>query len=410
MLAPEVVSRRGHVRTRRTGRVATGAAAIATATLFLPATDAAAAPAAVTGVAPASTTAAQKITISGNAYSAPELTVRPGTAVTWFNKDEAPHTVTVTAGPEKFDSGTVEKGRSYTHRFNRAGTYRYYCAVHPEMVAQVVVRGAKGEPTQGSDAPAQTGPVSGLLQGLLPRDTEHSSARPVAHLPASLPAVPAPDDDPSTEHTPRRHGDNTDTPAGGGERSATPTPSSYPWQPAADPASGAIDPFLAHLEAAHLNRGPGAQAQDIAEFDSWGRTHLFLLRQMTEYFQGRDSVYGNSPGTSTFAQHMDSAHYTRSPMGQVTDITQFDSWNRSHLALVRTMLDPAVGTGSAAASVPALAVFLQHMDAAHWNTSVNGQATAITDDFQGWLTSHQKLVETMLAASGDGSADRRRDR
>ena len=70
--------------------------------------------------------------------------------------DTAPHTVTVTSGPVKFDSGTLQKGESFSYTFKETGTYEYYCAVHPDMTASVKVvggsHGADPGPDPGADA------------------------------------------------------------------------------------------------------------------------------------------------------------------------------------------------------------------------------------------------------------------
>jgi hypothetical protein len=63
--------------------------------------------------------------------------------------DKVPHTVTSgnpTSGEQSalFDSGLkspIMAGEKWEHRFNAAGTYDYYCQLHPRMAAQVVVSG-----------------------------------------------------------------------------------------------------------------------------------------------------------------------------------------------------------------------------------------------------------------------------
>src|SRR5215203_1641824 len=109
-----------------------------------------------------------------------QLSVAPGTTVTWVNEGEAPHTVTSTDGKE-LDSATLQPGDTYSFTFkdDDAGeTYAYQCTIHPEMTASVTVSGG-GEAT--SSASASMSPSAS------------ASASPTATLPGtggiSLPLV-----------------------------------------------------------------------------------------------------------------------------------------------------------------------------------------------------------------------------
>jgi plastocyanin len=84
--------------------------------------------------------AARDVTIDNFSYDPPELTVAPGTKVTWINRDDVPHTVTSTAKPKRFDSGTLDTDQRFAHVFTDPGTYEYFCAVHPKMTARVLVK------------------------------------------------------------------------------------------------------------------------------------------------------------------------------------------------------------------------------------------------------------------------------
>jgi len=77
--------------------------------------------------------------IQGFRFCPTTLRVQTGTTITWTNDDNVPHTVTSRTGPH-FDSGSLAQGRSWSHRFDRAGTFSYYCAIHPRMRATVEVR------------------------------------------------------------------------------------------------------------------------------------------------------------------------------------------------------------------------------------------------------------------------------
>jgi plastocyanin len=71
------------------------------------------------------------------------LEVRAGTRVTWTNHDEITHTVTSGApgSPDgRFDVRLDGKGVSGGTVFTDRGVYPYFCARHPSMRGEVVVR------------------------------------------------------------------------------------------------------------------------------------------------------------------------------------------------------------------------------------------------------------------------------
>ena len=72
-----------------------------------------------------------------------EINVAIGTTVSWNNDDSATHTVTsgtVTAGiTDVFDSSLFRAGDIYKFTFDKAGTYDYFCVIHPWMTGIVNV-------------------------------------------------------------------------------------------------------------------------------------------------------------------------------------------------------------------------------------------------------------------------------
>lgn len=78
------------------------------------------------------------VVIKGFAFSPSELRIKIGEKVEWTNMDSSSHTVTSDSGNE-LNSGTLSKGESYTHTFNALGTYEYYCTIHPNMKAKIIV-------------------------------------------------------------------------------------------------------------------------------------------------------------------------------------------------------------------------------------------------------------------------------
>ncbi|RPI81905.1 MAG: hypothetical protein EHM34_07765, partial [Nitrosopumilales archaeon] len=77
-------------------------------------------------------------------YEPPTLTVPTGTTVTWKNADSTLHTVTSGSAESgvsgtEFDSSYMAGGKTFQHTFSSAGTFDYYCTLHPFMKGQVVV-------------------------------------------------------------------------------------------------------------------------------------------------------------------------------------------------------------------------------------------------------------------------------
>ena len=76
--------------------------------------------------------------IQGMSFVQPQIEIAVGTTVTWKNEDQLAHTVTAT--DKGFDSGMIEPGSSWSHTFNQAGTFTYFCTPHPFMKGTVVVK------------------------------------------------------------------------------------------------------------------------------------------------------------------------------------------------------------------------------------------------------------------------------
>jgi plastocyanin len=78
-------------------------------------------------------------------YDPSPLTVNTGASVTWTNNDSSIHTVT-SGLPEKgdvgtlFDSSLISPGMTFTHVFDKEGTFDYSCTLHPFMHGQIIVK------------------------------------------------------------------------------------------------------------------------------------------------------------------------------------------------------------------------------------------------------------------------------
>lgn len=80
------------------------------------------------------------VTMEQSRFAPDSLDVAPGTEVTFENLDPYAHTVTAAEGSTvEFDSGQLGEGDTFVQTFDDAGTYEYFCEIHPTMRAEVVV-------------------------------------------------------------------------------------------------------------------------------------------------------------------------------------------------------------------------------------------------------------------------------
>ncbi len=87
--------------------------------------------------APAAQAAALTVHISNFTFAPQALKIRAGQTVTWVNDDDIPHNVT--AVDKSFKSKVLDTGERFSFTFVHAGTYAYFCALHPHMTGSVIV-------------------------------------------------------------------------------------------------------------------------------------------------------------------------------------------------------------------------------------------------------------------------------
>jgi plastocyanin len=97
-------------------------------------------PATPTAVTPKPTKSAilPQLVIDNFTFKPQTYTVTVGTAITWQNQDDTPHTVT--SSEKLFSSGALDTDDEFTHQFLAAGTYTYYCMIHPKMTGTIIVQ------------------------------------------------------------------------------------------------------------------------------------------------------------------------------------------------------------------------------------------------------------------------------
>jgi amicyanin len=234
------------------------------------------------------------VDIKNYAFSPASLTVAVGDTVTWTNEDTAPHTVTVTDGPVKFASPTLQQGQTYTYTFTQAGTYSYYCAVHPDMKATVTVTGG------GSTQPSTSVPSS-------------SSSKPTTSM--SMPS--------SSEST-----------------SMSMPSSSAPAGSSGCVSKEVLQPIFDHVKSAHLETSPGQQVADILNLDQYIKTHtVWLENVLSPMFNGSADKVVTDTLTPIWA-HIQSAHLETSLGQQVSDALNLDQYIKTHTVWLENVLTP----------------------------------------------------------------------
>ena len=80
-----------------------------------------------------------QVNIDNFSFTPGAVTVRPGTQVTWTNRDDMPHTIDSTQG--KFKSKALDTDDKFQFRFTEPGEYPYFCRIHPKMTGSIIVQG-----------------------------------------------------------------------------------------------------------------------------------------------------------------------------------------------------------------------------------------------------------------------------
>ena len=81
-----------------------------------------------------------EVKIDNFSFGPAALTVSAGSTVTWTNRDDIPHTVVSTDDPKVFKSKVLDTDEKFSFTFTKAGTYSYFCSVHPKMTGKVIVQ------------------------------------------------------------------------------------------------------------------------------------------------------------------------------------------------------------------------------------------------------------------------------
>jgi plastocyanin len=81
---------------------------------------------------------ALEVRVDNFTFGPATLTVPVNSTVTWINKDDLPHVIASNDG--LFKSKALDTEDKYSYTFTKAGTYAYFCSIHPKMVGKIVVQ------------------------------------------------------------------------------------------------------------------------------------------------------------------------------------------------------------------------------------------------------------------------------
>ena len=232
--------------------------------------------------------------IKDYAFNPADLTVKAGDTVTWTNGDKAPHTVT-SSGKGPLDSPNLQTGDKFSYTFTSPGEFAYYCAVHPDMVGKVTVVAAE----EAAPPPSTTTTSPPMDDGMGGHDMQ----------PAPTPPAP------------------------------TPPPAKQPDAPcSASLLDAMLTPFFVHFDKAHLETSLGQQVSDATNVDQYIKTHTVLVEAMYTPLIG--ALLSLPTGLDPFITHLDKAHLETSLGQQISDATDIDQYVKTHTVLVENMLAP----------------------------------------------------------------------
>jgi len=85
-------------------------------------------------------TSTTEVKIDNFSFGPAALTVTVGSTLTWINRDDIPHTVVSTDDPKTFKSKVLDTDEKFSFTFTKAGTFPYFCSIHPKMTGKVIVQ------------------------------------------------------------------------------------------------------------------------------------------------------------------------------------------------------------------------------------------------------------------------------
>jgi amicyanin len=84
----------------------------------------------------------KEVKIDNFTFAPQSVAIKAGTTVTWINEDDIPHAIAATG--KAFRSKVLDTDDKYSFTFTTAGTYEYFCSLHPHMTGTIVVETTTG--------------------------------------------------------------------------------------------------------------------------------------------------------------------------------------------------------------------------------------------------------------------------
>jgi plastocyanin len=135
---------------------------------------------AVTGASQPASLVTKTVSITATGFSPTSRTIATTDSIKWTNNDTKSHQVVANNG--SFVSPTIAPGKSYSHTFNTAGTFRYHDALFPNRTGKIVVNGPPPAITIGTAAPildyGQSTHISGVVSSKKAGETVTVFAQP----------------------------------------------------------------------------------------------------------------------------------------------------------------------------------------------------------------------------------------
>jgi hypothetical protein len=103
-------------------------------------------------------------------------------------------------------------------------------------------------------------------------------------------------------------------------------------------ADAIANPFIVHLDNAHLAESPSQQVSQASNVDQYTLTHTVLIEQMLNPVFSLVEAAPN--GVTPFITHVDNAHLSESPSQQVSQASDVDQYTQIHTVLAEQMIDP----------------------------------------------------------------------
>lgn len=142
----------------------------------------------ITGASQPASTVTKTVSITATAFTPASRTIATTDAIKWTNNDTKNHQVVANNG--SFASATIAPGKSYTHVFNTAGTFRYHDALYPSHTGKIVVNGPPPAITIGASVPildyGQSTHISGVVSSHKVGETVTVYAQPYGQASPTL--------------------------------------------------------------------------------------------------------------------------------------------------------------------------------------------------------------------------------